>query len=187
MATGRGLLVVVCLVAFGLAEPVAASPQYEIVVFKSERKLILLRDGRAVRSYPVSLGRAPSGAKEAFGDMRTPVGRYRIHEKRTKTKYHRFLAISYPELPDAERAFQAGRISADVWADVWYASVRRQKPPWNTPLGGFVGIHGTGAEGRKARMREISDWTEGCVALSDRHVEELYDLVPVDTPVHIFE
>jgi hypothetical protein len=84
-------------------------------------------------------------------------------------------------------ALQQGRISADTWADVWFASKRRVKPPWDTPLGGFVGIHGTGAVGRKARMRLLHDWTEGCIALTDRHIEELYELTPVGTAVDIYE
>ena len=167
--------------------PVFADPGYEVLVFKAQRRLVVRHEGHTIRTYPVSLGRSPEGPKEAFGDMKTPVGRYRIYDKRPSTKFHLFLAINYPELADAERAFQAGRISADVWADIWYASVRRERPPWNTPLGAFVGIHGTGAQGRKARLREVSDWTEGCIALSDRHIEELYALIPVGTPVEIIE
>ncbi|MGH7856927.1 MAG: L,D-transpeptidase family protein [Candidatus Binatia bacterium] len=167
--------------------PIFAEPGLRIVVWKAQRQLWLFRGEQVLRRYPVSLGLSPVGAKEIRGDKKTPVGKYFIHEKRTKTKYHRFLAINYPELADAERAFQAGRISAATWADVWYASKRRARPPWDTALGGFVGIHGTGGEGRQALLRRVFDWTEGCIALSDRHVEELYDLVPVGTPVEIHE
>ncbi|MGH7818665.1 MAG: L,D-transpeptidase family protein [Candidatus Binatia bacterium] len=178
------------LAVAGLLPPAAtagADPPVRIVVWKAQRQIWLMHGDRVVRRYPVSLGRDPVGPKEGFGDMKTPVGTYFIYEKRAKTKYHRFLAINYPELADAERAFRSGVISATTWADIWYASKRREKPPWDTPLGGFVGIHGTGAAGRRARLRHVLDWTEGCIALSDRHIEELYDLVPVGTTVEIHE
>lgn len=166
-----------------------ADPGLRIVVWKSKRELLLLKDGEVIRRYPISLGRSPKGPKRSIGDMKTPVGRYFVVEKRSgdETRYHRFLAINYPELADADLALEEGRITADVWADIWLASKRRQKPPHDTPLGAFLGIHGTGAEGRDARLREVIDWTQGCIALTDRNVEELYRIVPVGTPVDIHE
>ncbi len=164
-----------------------SEPGLRIVVWKSKRQLWLARDEKVIRRYPISLGKEPRGPKEMRGDGRTPVGVYYVYEKREKTKYHRFLALNYPAVQDAERALRLGQITADTWADIWIADTRRQKPPWNTPLGGFVGIHGTGGQGRQAQLRRLLDWTEGCIALSDRDVEELYDLTPVGTPVEIEE
>ena len=84
-------------------------------------------------------------------------------------------------------ATQAPSISADTWADIWLADKMGQEPPWNTPLGAFVGIHGTGAGGRKAKLRRVSDWTDGCIAVSDRDIDELYEMIPVGTVVEIRE
>jgi hypothetical protein len=97
------------------------------------------------------------------------------------------LALNYPDSEDADRAFSAGRISADTWADIWLADKQHERPPWNTPLGAFVGIHGTGVNGRAARLREVSDWTDGCVALRDADIDELYAMTPVSTKVDIRE
>lgn len=164
----------------------SASSSVEVVVWKRRHELWLVRDGKAVRRYPISLGLAGSaGYKELRGDRKTPVGRYYVCEKHPSTLFRRFLALSYPAVEDAERALHAGLISVDTWADVWLASKLHHKPPWDTPLGGFVGIHGTGADGPQGRLREANDWTDGCIALRDRDVEELYDLVPVGTAVDI--
>jgi murein L,D-transpeptidase YafK len=177
----------VCLFLAGSAAALEQAGGIRIVVWKAKRELWVLRNEKLFRHYPISLGASPEGYKLVKGDGKTPVGVYWVYEKRSETRFHRFLALSYPSPDDAERAFRAGMITADTWADIWVAGKRRQKPPYDTPLGGFVGIHGTGAEGRQARMRQLWDWTEGCIALSDRDVEELYDLTPVGATVEIFE
>jgi murein L,D-transpeptidase YafK len=179
-----GLLLAVGALGVAVAR---ADDGFRIVVWKARRQLWLVRDDIVVRRYPVSLGSSPLGAKEALGDKKTPVGTYYVYEKRDQTKYHRFLGLSYPSIDDAERAFRAGVIDANTWADIFVAAKLHQKPPWNTPLGGFVGIHGTGADGQRALLRQLYDWTDGCIALSDRDVEELYRVVPVGTPVEIRE
>jgi murein L,D-transpeptidase YafK len=158
-----------------------------IVVWKARRELWVFRGGDVVRRYPVSLGRDPKGPKRLRGDGRTPEGRYLVVDKKADSKFHRFLALNYPSAADAEQALRDGLITADVWADVWIAEVRHRHPPTDTILGTRVGIHGIGATGVRERLRRVSDWTEGCVALSDRDIEELFEMAPIGTPVEIFE
>lgn len=184
---GQALVILALAVLFVSASEARSDPGLRILVWKSQRQIWVTRGNAVIRRYPVSLGKAPKGAKETRGDGRTPVGVYYVYEKRPTSKYHRFLALNYPAIQDAERALRAGLITADTWADIWIANTRRQKPPWNTPLGGFVGIHGTGGQGRQAQLRRLLDWTEGCIALSDQDVEELYEITPVGTPVEIYE
>ena len=88
-----------------------------IVVSKSRRQLLLLKDGEVFRRYRVSLGRSPTGSTKVLGDMKIPVGRYCVYEKRAdeETKYQRFLAIQYPELADTDVALAEERTSVDVW------------------------------------------------------------------------
>jgi len=160
---------------------------FHLVVWKRRHVLEVRIGEKVVRRYRVSLGLDPVGPKEARGDRKTPVGSYYVYEKRPSERFRWFLALNYPAIGDADRAFGAGRISADTWADIWIADRFGQRPPWNTPLGGFVGIHGTGAAGKKAKLRQVSDWTDGCIALSDPDVAELYELTPVGTPVEIHE
>ncbi len=180
--------VAVCLgvVLLALVARVSAG-SFRIVVWKQRHLLEVLNAERVIRRYPISLGISPVGRKETRGDGKTPVGQYIVYEKRPSDRFHWFLALNYPASGDADRAFEAGRISADTWADIWIADRTGQVPPWDTPLGAFVGIHGTGGGGRKARLRLASDWTDGCVAVSDHDIEELYALIPVGTAVEIRE
>ena len=165
----------------------AAAESLRVVVWKQRRVLEVVDTNKLIRRYPISLGISPVGRKEVRGDGKTPVGRYYVYEKRPSGRFHWFLALNYPDSDDADRAFRAGRISADTWADIWIADRTGQTPPWDTPLGAFVGIHGTGANGRKAKLRLAFDWTDGCIAVSDRDIDDLYALIPVGTPVEIHE
>ncbi len=165
----------------------ASAGAFRIIVWKQSHVLEVVNADKVIRRYPISLGIAPVGRKEVRGDGKTPVGRYYVYEKRPSDRFRWFLALNYPGSDDADRAFEAGRISADTWADIWIADRTGQTPPWNTPLGAFVGIHGTGTDARKARLRLASDWTNGCIAVSDHDIEELYALIPVGTAVEIHE
>jgi len=141
-----------------------------IVVDKVARELVLYRNGRAVLSYRVVLGRNP-GRKRFEGDRRTPSGLYQITDKRPSEKYHWFMEISYPNDEDRER-YQAA-LSKGLIA----ASFGPLDPP---SLGGRVGIHGTDKED----FNKLGiDWTFGCISLANRDVEELYAEVSEGTPV----
>ena len=153
-----------------------------IEIWKTERRM-QLRDGDALlREFRVSLGSQPRSGKELQGDHRTPEGRYYITEKKPESRFHRFLGISYPNVDDAERGYRRGLIDASAWADIFFANMRRDPPPWYTVLGGRVGIHGFGG-----RPYAPIDWTEGCIAVSDDDIEFLYDRTPVGTVVLIHE
>lgn len=151
-----------------------------IHVWKSRRLMQLQEGDRVLRTFPIALGKNPNASKLFSGDGRTPEGRYYICEKRPHSRFHRFLGISYPNIEDAERAYTARLISADEWADIFFANLRQTVPPWSTALGGRVGIHGYGG-----REEIPIDWTEGCIAVSDADIDYLYDLVPLGTPVII--
>ena len=186
--TSLGALVCLLAVVFSRAQAHGFDDRPRLVVWKKQRLLQVVRGDQVLRTYRVSLGVTPEGRKELRGDGRTPVGVYTIYEKRPSDRFRRFLALNYPDSTDADRAFDAGRISADTWADIWLASKRGGRPRWDTPLGGFVGIHGTGGRSsRQAQLRQVSDWTDGCIALSDRDVEDLYQIVPVGAAVEIQE
>jgi murein L,D-transpeptidase YafK len=181
------LLVAVSMVFAVLVPSAGAQGAIRIIVLKSQHLLEVVNGDRIVRLYRVSLGFTPFGPKQIRGDGRTPVGLYTVYDKRPSDRFRWFLALNYPSSGDADRAFKAGLISADTWADIWLADKRGERPPWSTALGGFVGIHGTGAGGRKGQLRLISDWTDGCIALSDRDIDELYQMIPVGTTVEIRE
>lgn len=134
----------------------AAERVDEIRVDKSERRMTLLRDGRIVKSYHILLGDAPVGHKRQQGDERTPEGRYRITFRNDKSRFHLSLRVSYPNEAD-----------------------RRQARARGVDPGGDIMIHGGTPPGYSR------DWTDGCIALSDAQIEEVWRLVPVGTPITI--
>jgi len=146
-----------------------------IVVLKTKRRLELYSDGSLVRSYKVGLGLNPIPDKQRQGDRATPEGEFYVFTN-DKSAFYLSLGISYPNVEDAERGLRDGLISRAQHAAIVKAIKRRATPPQNTALGGDIYIHGNGSS---------SDWTWGCVALENDEVKELFNAVPVGTPVTI--
>lgn len=152
-------------------------PDARVLICKSDRRLELYNGERLVKSYPIALGGEPTGPKTRKGDLRTPEGEYFICTRRTKTPYHLFLGISYPNARDARLAKRDDRIDLPTATSIVDAESARRRPAWNTSLGGAIGIHGRGS-GR-------GDWTLGCIALNDLDVEEVWVATTMGTPVEI--
>ncbi|HET6510975.1 MAG TPA: L,D-transpeptidase family protein [Candidatus Kapabacteria bacterium] len=150
--------------------------QYSIIVKKGDRKLVLYKDGREIKAYPIALGSAPTGHKLAQGDRKTPEGTYYICRKNPRSQFYLSLGLSYPNKQDAEAAYASKLISKKQRNRIIKAIERGDCPDWGTALGGEIFIHGNGSK---------PDWTWGCVALDDPEMKELYDLVPVGTRVTI--
>jgi lipoprotein-anchoring transpeptidase ErfK/SrfK len=148
----------------------------KIVVRKTARRLTLYAGGEAVRVYAVVLGFEPVGDKEKEGDGRTPEGTFYICMKNEKSNFYLSLGLSYPNDEDAERGLRDGLITRKVRDQITSAIAKKEKPPWYTPLGGEIFIHGGGTS---------SDWTSGCVALENEHIKELFDAVPSGATVVI--
>jgi murein L,D-transpeptidase YafK len=134
----------------------AAERVDEIRVDKSDRRMELLRRGKVVRRYRILLGDDPVGPKHRQGDERTPEGRYTITFRNGASRYHLSLRVSYPNAADAE-----------------WAKARGLDP------GGDIMIHGGTPPGYNR------DWTNGCIAVTNAEIEEIWRLVPVGTPITI--
>jgi murein L,D-transpeptidase YafK len=128
-----------------------------IVVYKGRREMLLLRGESILRNYSVVLGREPVGRKEREGDGRTPEGRYVIDWRNPKSRFYLSLHISYPNEIDRARAAELG-----------------------IDPGGDIMIHGL-----KDGMPRDQDWTQGCIAVTDREMDEIWGLVPDGTPIEI--
>jgi murein L,D-transpeptidase YafK len=128
-----------------------------IVVHKAERKMFLLHGSKVLKTYRIKLGGRPTGHKQFEGDGKTPEGAYFINFKNPKSEFHLSIKISYPN--DADRAF---------------AKAQGKEP------GGDIFIHG-GPNSRPGRR----DWTAGCIAVTDRQMEEIYSMVNTGTPIFI--
>jgi len=143
-----------------LTAPAAAD---SIVVYKRERTLVLFNHGVPVRNYFIALGSKPVGDKERAGDQRTPEGVFYINAHNPASKFHLALRISYPD--DAHRA-RAAKLGVDP--------------------GGDIMIHGLPKDFSEAgKAHQQNDWTNGCVALSNQEIEEIWRAVPDGTPVQI--
>lgn len=154
----------------------AAAADYSLVVKKSERKMYLYTDGKLTKTYKIALGFSPVGTKERQGDGRTPEGDYRIVQKNPKSQFYLSLGLDYPSVADAKRGLDAKLITRAQYNAIVAAHKRQAMPPQGTALGGEIYIHGTSTE---------SDWTWGCIALEKDAIKELYDLLPIGTPVRI--
>lgn len=162
-------------------------PAARIVVTKSQRRLDLFSGQTLVKSFPVALGSQPVGPKQNQGDSRTPEGQFYICTRNANNSaFHTFLGLSYPALPDAAKAVNNKTISWREYMAIRQRLASRGAPPWGTRLGGWVGIHG-GTDGafaqKKIKERGGSDWTAGCIALTNAEIDEIYKATKLGTPV----
>lgn len=168
----------------------ASVPPLRIVIYKGRQMLAVYEGARLIKNYRVSLGLEPLGAKTETGDRKTPEGEYFICNKSSSSSFHRFLGISYPSELDAMRAFENGLISLETRNAIVRSAQDGKSPLWNTKLGGWVGIHGYPTEANQKRWVSLlypkpHNWTNGCIALWDSEIEELYEMLPLGTPVTI--
>lgn len=148
----------------------------KIVVKKSERILELWDNEELCATFPIGLGFAPEGHKKEEGDGKTPEGEYYVCVRNDKSRYYLSLGLSYPNKKDAQVGFDTKLIDRGMYDQIASAIDNQSKPPWNTPLGGEIMIHGMGA-GR--------DWTLGCVAVENDVMDILWKQCSLGTRVTI--
>jgi murein L,D-transpeptidase YafK len=155
------LLFITIAAPSGLAQPALKADR--ILVLKSKRRLLLLHHGVVLKSYSIALGSHPRGPKRWEGDGRTPEGLYVIDGRLADSAYHLSLHISYPSEADRERALAAG------------------KDP-----GGKIMIHGMPERfGYAEPARFFGDWTDGCIAVDNTAIEQIWNAVDDGTPIEI--
>lgn len=156
--------------------PQPSSPKgLRVVIEKSAHRLTVYDGDKVVKVYRAAFGPG-AGDKVREGDRCTPEGEFYVCVKNDRSRFTLSLGLSYPNIEDAERGLCAGLITGPQHDEIVEAIRRRRRPPWNTPLGGEIMIHGCGSD---------SDWTLGCVALDDEDIIELFAAIPLGTPVSI--
>ena len=151
-----------------VTEPVALTSETlpavdRVVVKKSERKMFLMHGGNVVRAYHVALGLSPVGQKERSGDVRTPVGSYRLDVRNPRSDYFLSIKVSYPNETDMKRA---------------------RARHWDT--GGSIMIHGLPNYLKHEPEYYLAhDWTDGCIAVSNADMTEIWMLTPDDVAIDI--
>jgi murein L,D-transpeptidase YafK len=147
-----------------LADDSALQPSAKadrVIVLKAERKLILMKGDEVLKSYRVSLGGTPLGPKTRQGDSRTPEGKYFLDRHNSKSHYYKSIHISYPNANDLARARKLG-----------------------VPPGGDLFVHGL-PNGFHGSAKDLGDWTDGCVAVTDPEMDEIWRAVADGTPIEI--
>lgn len=137
-------------------QPLPADSKIDrILVFKSLRQMWVYQGEKLLKIYPIALGDQPVGHKQFEGDEKTPEGIYRINERNPNSRYHKNLGISYPNQKDKD-----------------YAKSQGKSP------GGLIKIHGLrNGMGYLGRQHLRDDWTDGCIAITDNEIDELYQSV----------
>lgn len=150
--------------AISAAAPgIMLAPVDRVVLSKSERRMDLYRQGAVIASYRVSLGLVPSGHKQREGDFRTPEGSYRLTRRNARSDFFLAVQVSYPEAADMAFARKNG------WAP-----------------GGLIMVHGLPNVPKYSRQRYLStDWTDGCIALSNENMLDFWLLTEQGTPIEI--
>lgn len=156
---------VLLLAASGAAEdqlPADASAD-RVVVMKKERTLTLTRGDKVLKTYNIALGGNPAGPKQQEGDHKTPEGAYVLDRRNPKSKFYRSMHISYPNEEDRDRARRLG-----------------------VSPGGDVMVHGLpNGFGWLRAVHCVRDWTDGCIAVTDEEMDEIWNAVPDGTPIEI--
>ncbi|MEQ1764858.1 MAG: L,D-transpeptidase [Pyrinomonadaceae bacterium] len=147
-----------------------------LVISKSKRTLTVFDGGTKIKSYKVALGFDPNRDKETEGDGRTPEGDFYVFTKNPESRFHLSLGVSYPGMEDAERGLKKGLITQADHDEIIAAIAEQRMPLQKTKLGGEIYIHGGGS---------ASDWTDGCVALDNDQMTELFDVILVGAKVTI--
>ena len=152
------------LILFALSAPlIAEKPADRIVIEKAARRLTLYRGDTKLHEYKIALGTQPTGPKRQQGDHRTPEGHYSIVARNSQSRFYKALKISYPGKDDLARAKQ-----------------RHVNP------GGDIMIHGLpNGWGLLGKAHLLHDWTDGCIAVTNEEMDEIWPLVRIGTPVEI--
>jgi murein L,D-transpeptidase YafK len=134
-----------------------------VLILKSKRELLLLSGDDVVASYRISLGGQPIGPKQREGDQRTPEGLYVVDYHKPDSAFHRALHVSYPSAEDVSRA------------------QRQQLDP-----GGLIMVHGLPPRlSFVGRLHRLADWTNGCIAVTNPEIDQIFDLVSDGTPIEL--
>jgi murein L,D-transpeptidase YafK len=165
----------------------AVSSDIKLVIWKSHYTLTVYRGDIPVKTYRTVFGRGyRDGDKRMMGDRRTPEGDFYICTLNRSKRFYKFMGLSYPGLKHAEYGLRSQLISTKEYELIKKAVEERRPPPWDTQLGGAVGIHGVTLD-KNAPQRNIlsMNWTDGCIALDNADIDELFSMVSLGTPVTI--
>ena len=131
----------------------------------------------------VAIGRFGTTWFKKTKDDKTPLGKFRVGWINENSRYYRFFGLDYPNRETADRAWNENRITQETWRSIIKAINNEKTPPQNTPLGGYIGIHGIGNGDQKVHHQ--FNWTNGCVALTNEQIDQLSEWLKPGVMVEI--
>jgi len=163
-----------------------ADERYWLLIDTSAQSLMVM-EGKTVkqRFSNISVGRAGTAPLRQRGDNTTPLGSFHIAWVNRDSRYKTFFGFDYPNQPLAAKALRQGLIDPPTYDEITSAIRRGQLPPQNTPLGGYLGIHGLGRADPK--IHAAMNWTQGCIALTNAQIDELARWIEVGMRVVVSE
>lgn len=173
------------LLCWVLLLPLTAVASTAYVVVDTSRKTVSVLDaGRTLLQLKgAALGRGGVAKVHVQGDGRTPLGEFHIAWINHQSPYHLFFGLNYPTATQALAGYDQGIINKQSLEQIRQAIAAGHLPPQNTQLGGHIGIHGLGKGSRW--MHQHFNWTEGCVALTNKQIEKLAQWLEIGTRVVI--
>ena len=169
-----------------LIPPHTFAAPYSIEVYKSSEELVVKNGEEIIKRFHISSGKGGNCTKRIFGDNKTPVGKYKIIELNEDSRFHFFMLINYPNTVDAWYGYKNKLINGKQFKEIVKAVTSNTLPPQDTPLGGYIGLHGLGdVTYEKLSIHEQNNWTEGCIALRNEEISELREYVTIGTTILI--
>jgi len=167
-----------------LCAAAAAQEEVWLLVDTDALTLAIMRGDTVLRRYDnIAIGSNGPTLAKLVSDETTPLGEFRISGINPRSRYHLFMALNYPTMEHAQRALLDGRINIEQYVSLNNAWLAGEPPPQDTPLGGYLGIHGLG--GGSAEIHGLVNWTDGCIAVTNEQMDELAHWVGVGTKVSV--
>lgn len=155
-----------------------------LLVDTTSHELSVMQDRKARATFSdIAIGRGGVAKNRRQGDQKTPLGEFRIAWVNPNSRFRLFFGLNFPTREYASDALSEGLITSETYAEIEYAAFQRVPPPQNTPLGGYIGIHGIG--NGSSMIHQRVNWTDGCIALSNQQIEKLAKWIHVGTKVVI--
>lgn len=143
-----------------------------LLIDSATATLSLMRGSKVLARYDdVAFGRLGTKPVHYKGDTSTPTGEFRIDGINPASQFHRFFSLNYPTEAHAKKALDQRRITYEQYMEILKAEHAGHRPPYDTPLGGMIGIHGLGPV--RLDLHRKYNWTRGCVALDNGQIDAL--------------
>jgi murein L,D-transpeptidase YafK len=178
-------LLSVLLLSFCVFPRISLADQDVWLLVDTERQSMEVKKGEKTVALleNIAIGRSGAGEKNHRGDDVTPLGNYRIGWINQKSQFRKFFGLTYPNVENADNALKQGKIDMDTYESIARAHSSGQIPPQNTELGGQIGIHGLGSA--NLSIHKSTNWTHGCIALTNDQIDQLSQWVEKGTLVTV--